>query len=562
MVEISIKHKKYNYNSAIGALVCRTPKVTKTYNDITNEYETNYCKLVTSTDELLTYFGDPFVSPKDYPELAIAYDIVSKGLYVYISSLDDTKTNVDDFITEYNGYTEFVFSDDAGYASVGYNLKSKLKFCQPLIRLIEYDKVSKILNLYVSIYVLDRDSVKAEDDLDRLDSKQLYKTQIFSYKVTDDLTDADLIADFDANDLELQVTNKIFGDERCLLSKFIQYEKFEVDISNKLIGDIGDKSLYKLLGYCVFNLHSDDYLYSINGSKPAIEKYREAIDRTVDLKPEPHLLCLSRLVKAKEIKNNKGRYIRVATDDLDPEYYYDIHSYLLECFPDSCDVYLFINSPNISSFTFKQIITSNNSYKDYTVLQDQFNCELSYGYSNGFLNNALSTTSYVEMPFSASLLSFYASMVKNIIYSQDLIAGLNIPNESLTPIITERTARLFADNRCNSMVNFVTGSASLYGNRTLSTKPNLRYSNIARNFVRIRRLIKEYLETQKFEIKTVFNIQSNINHISYEILDKFKSSGVLLDYNIKYSTFDRQVDMTIVLIFAKAAETITVSFSI
>jgi hypothetical protein len=147
-------------------------------------------------------------------------------------------------------------------------------------------------------------------------------------------------------------------------------------------------------------------------------------------------------------------------------------------------------------------------------------------------------------------------------YLTNPVVDLNISNLHVRSSIPESSALKLEQERCNSMVLFDIGSPSLYGNRSLSNLPNLRRSHISRNFVFIRRLIRDYLETQKFTISNLFNLTAITNYITGSILDTFVSDGILNNYTLDYNSFDRTVNINITLTFAGYIKSLELNFRI
>jgi phage tail sheath protein FI len=142
------------------------------------------------------------------------------------------------------------------------------------------------------------------------------------------------------------------------------------------------------------------------------------------------------------------------------------------------------------------------------------------------------------------------------------IGNLNVSCDCVKSNINESSAERLKDARCNSVVLFSTGLPSIYGNRTLSYSNNLKYSHISRNMVYIRRLIREFIATREFTINNNFNAQSTINYIRSYILESFKSSGVIQDYNIDYTIDRNSMFITIDLLFNTSIEYITLNFTL
>ena len=133
MSSITVRNPAQLSDYYLGAIICRTPR---TLNDTTEDGITkdNRCVVVSSARELFSYFGNPFINPAEYTDLTIAYRLASNGIPVCVSSVYDMKDNDDNFEIHYNGYTRFVFKNKEGEEIVGYELKSDIKFCQPIIQ--------------------------------------------------------------------------------------------------------------------------------------------------------------------------------------------------------------------------------------------------------------------------------------------------------------------------------------------------------------------------------------------------------------------------------------------
>lgn len=153
-------------------------------------------------------------------------------------------------------------------------------------------------------------------------------------------------------------------------------------------------------------------------------------------------------------------------------------------------------------------------------------------------------------------------IINQTLYSANSIENFNISNDFVKSIISESSADKLANIRCNSIVTFETGLPTTYGNRSLSTLPNLRYSNISRSFVYIRRLIREYLETRKFTINTVYNAQNCVNYIQHYLLQQYVDLGILSAYSTSHSIKDKTVFIKINLVFVRAIESISLNFTI
>ena len=133
MIDISVKNTVVTEDNNIGAIICHTPKCTFVTDTLSDNKSLN-CKLVRTLDEFNEYFGDPFIDPSVYSDLVLAYDLVRRNVPMYISSVYDMHdVSDDDFsLVSYNGCTEFYFTDKDGYDTVGYKLKSNIKFTKEL----------------------------------------------------------------------------------------------------------------------------------------------------------------------------------------------------------------------------------------------------------------------------------------------------------------------------------------------------------------------------------------------------------------------------------------------
>ena len=185
-----------------------------------------------------------------------------------------------------------------------------------------------------------------------------------------------------------------------------------------------------------------------------------------------------------------------------------------------------------------------------------------FGYVSDYVISALRHKHQIKAYYSAATLTLYSLLIRKKQYLTNSLHGLNVSNTSVKNSITERLARDLTDLRCNSIVLFDSGSPSIYGNRSLATTENLRFSHISRTFIYIRRLVREYLETQKFIINTLYNVTSAINYIRHEILDQFTLDSSLSSYNINYYTEYKTVYITIDLLFYGFSDSITLDFSI
>jgi hypothetical protein len=195
-------------------------------------------------------------------------------------------------------------------------------------------------------------------------------------------------------------------------------------------------------------------------------------------------------------------------------------------------------------------------------LPERYNCDLYFGVAIDYIENNLIVSSLSKVNYTAALLSFYNMIDDPQAYISNSVSDLNISNASIKSSITESLANQLANLRCNSLVLFDTGSPSIYGDRTLSLLPNLRYSHIARNFIRLRKIIRDYLETKKFCLNTPFSIDTYVNYISHTILDSYESSGILSNYNVTYSTAGTSVYINVTLTFNPSLSIMNLTFTI
>ena len=139
---------------------------------------------------------------------------------------------------------------------------------------------------------------------------------------------------------------------------------------------------------------------------------------------------------------------------------------------------------------------------------------------------------------------------------------MNISCDCIKSIITEESALTLLDYKCNSIVIFDKGFPSIYGDSSLSSSPNLQYSHISRTFVYIRHLIREYVETLKFTLSTLFNIELSVNYIKRYILDVFTEQNILRAYTVDYNVENKTVEFNINLWFNGVIESINLNFII
>jgi hypothetical protein len=543
---INVKNSSYIDENNLGAIICHTPKGLTKY------------ALVRSTDELESVFGDPYINPSLYSDLILAHDLVRLGVPLYISSVHDMKEYSDEFEhIPYNSYTEFFFRENE-FDVVGYKLKSDIKFVQPLIQKIELANESNKLYLYVQLYYLDRQMTKTVDELYELNSSHLYQTIKFIFDANT-VTDKDIQYDFLRNGLELKILYS-GGDNKALVEEFKEKaNRGRLEILLRSTVDQIDNFIttddYR------YNIHSGLYAYDFIDERTVLESYTDAIDEISGKEPSPLMLCFGTMYHATEIKDH-GNILGSPMSALDPESRFGIYNHLLEKFNEDCDTYLFISAPDLSVSTTIKLLSRTDAYQYAVSLYDHFNCDLFYGYATDYVDSSLVDRNPKKVEYSAAVLSFYNLMITSAVYMTNNFLELNISNRCVKLILSERSAEKLKDNRCNSMVLFDIGSPSVYGDRSLSLLPNLRYSHVSRNYVRLRRLIREYLETRKFILNTLFNVETCVNHIRFNILDEFKSQGVLSDYNVSYTIKDKTVYIKVILLFSLVTESITLDFTI
>lgn len=562
MANLTVKNRFYYDDSNIGAVVCRTPK-TLNNEEIDGTLIDNRCVLVRTVDQMVDYFGDPFINPSEYYDLLIAYDLIRRNIPVYISSVYEMKDNADGFDISYNGYTEFMFRDRNGYDTVGYKLKSDIKFCQPIIQTAFS---SNRLTIKVLLYLMDRALIQDKYALSTFDTSQLYDTLSFTFDANK-IKDQDIIDALKRNGLELQRIN--CSTETSLLEAFTSYRElkisFETDTS--LFPDnASDEDIYSN-GKIVreeywYHVHSNDYSYDFSDSAIIFKRYEDAINALSLKSPEPHMLCLSKIFQSSEKMDDENNITMAAMNEAEPDTYSAIQNLLLHYFTEDSNTYLFISTPDVHFSTAVDILSGSNKFNESYILPEQYNCDVNFGFAGDFINSSLYYNNPTRVFYPAALLSFYNLMLNSTAYMTNSVKGLNISNGCMKLTISEPMAKKLASLRCNSVVLFDIGSPSIYGDRSLSLLPNLRYSHISRNFIRIRRLIREYLATKLFMLNTVFNIRSCINYITTDILDIYKQAGILSNYLIDYSTELKTVKINVTLTFSAIAESISLDFVI
>lgn len=597
MADITLRSTRlFDTNSYIGAIVCHTPKTIFSKTDRADH--SNWCRLVNNKNDLVKYFGDPFINPKEYSDLILAYDLVGKNIPIFISSIYDMKTNDDDFFIPYNGYTEFMFLDRNRHDTVGYKLKSDIKFCQPIIQFL-FDGVNT-LELWVHRYILDRSRELSFLDSISLNSSRWYDSVYYKVILSYDddnllTTDKDIIDLLYQDGFELKIINGT-SDHQALLKKFMSYKTINISLesfvndyelaisNNNKNPDVSFIDPYTS-GISNRKIEQDDYWYRINSddydynlqmitdgddlrlNDEAISYHEIAINNLSNMFPKPHIASLGNLYKSEtktNIDNSTGISVSYVSNSVISSLPYNdcihIYSMLLNTFDSDCDTYLFINAPDVTASTIRTKLL--NEDLDLFDLHNQYNCDMYFGYVSDYVISALRNKHQIKAYYSAATLTLYSLLIRKKQYLTNSLHGLNVSNTSVKNSITERLARDLTDLRCNSIVLFDSGSPSIYGNRSLATTANLKFSHISRTFIYIRRLVREYLETQKFIINTLYNVTSAINYIRHEILDQFTLDSSLSRYNINYYTEYKTVYITIDLLFYGFSDSITLDFSI
>lgn len=568
MINPVIEDKLYSSYSNIGAMVCNTPK-TILYDYIDeygNKIEVDHrCELINSVDELIEYYGDPFIDPVAYHDLVLAYHLVSNGHFVYISAVDDVMldTHDDGFRTPYNGYTEFSFVN-GGYDTVGYKLKSDIKFCQPIIR---STYAINRLDLYVDLYIIDRSLIQGDDALRTFSRANLYRTIHYVFNVSNEsTTDQSIIDALSRDGLELQIINAdpskdtSFIDElkacETLVIYFESYDEYK-ELTHETYDTTKIERNTKSEHYW-YRINSDKYVYDFDDEDKVSSKYIDAIYRLSESKPEPHHLLLSRIYKSVTIRNSDGLIVRSILDDVSYDSHVYIQSSLLSLFPSECYTYCYLNTPDVSSSSIIDLLDGDK----HALLPENYNSDLYYGAISDYVVGSTAAKVPNRVHFPLASMSFYNMVHNDNTYVSNPLDGLNISNNNIKFVVSSSTANTLAKNRCNSLVSFDSSKPTIYGNRSLSLLPNLRYSHISRNFVRLRRSIHEYLETKKFMLNTYFNIQNCLSYIRTQIIDSYIEAGILSNYNIGYTTERQTVTIDIRLVFARALESINLEFTI
>lgn len=592
MPDITLKNRII-YEANVGSIICRTPK---TSNDevIDDVLVDRHCMLVSNTDEFIKYFGDPYISPTEYSDAIVALDLVNRNVRMYVSSVDEMRHNDNDgFDIPYNGYTEFYFLDKNKYRTIGYKMKSDMKFCQPII---QSECKLNVLTLYVSLFLLDRSSLKnnistsecegfdpSHGNINVLNPERLYKTYTLEFEA-ETVTDNDIVKAIDDLGISLHILNA--SHDKSLVEELCSRRSFKVssDQSKYLIREKGTDGKYHPipktdLDY-EYDLHTNDYDYGLDDNDIIVSRYQEAINRLRDASPSPLYVCLSKLYRSSTVYSDDNSYIvRSTINDLDPYHYSVIHNMLLNKYnPDGTSIdyetlrevhhdgshsYLFISTPDLPVSSVNRWLSASDEFSNVVEREDQYNCDMYYGF---IVDNAEASTYYrhlSKLMIPAATMAMYNVLLNSdTAYITNAIGGLNIASSSVKIHLAEGSAKKLADNRCNSAVLFDVGYPSIYGDRSLSTLPNLRYSHISRNFVLIRRLISEYLETKKFIINTTYMTDACVNYITVNILDQFKLIGVLSDYSITKLSSRQTVYLTITLGFTQMAGSLTLDFTI
>ena len=538
---ISVRNRYYFNNSNTGAIVCHTTKALCK------------CLLVNNIDDLVSNFGDPYIDPTMYSDLILAYDLVKHGVPLYISSIDEMEHHTDGFeYISYNGYTEFYFVKDS-YDIIGYRLKSDIKFCQPIVGKLEATKENNNLNIYVYLYYLDRCLLNNVSFKINSDRKSLYKILQFSYSLNSSV-DSDIIADFRNSGLELQIIYQ-GSDDKAFIKALESYTRNTLIIDVQPDNDIVYTNSYR------YNLHSDYYTYNFSDELVRITAYENAINLLSNILPTPVMACMGRMFKSPTSDSGQNTTVDSALEPIDVDSHIEICNFFMNCFPEECDTYLFINTPDLSVSSILTILDSSN-ITGGTYLNERYNCDLFFGYATDYVNRSCTDNNLRRVHYSAALLSFYNLMISGSTYLTNNFIDLNISNKCVKLVLSESSAEKLKDCRCNSMVLFDTGHPSTYGDRSLSMMPNLRYSHISRNLVRLRRIINEYLETKKFILNTMYYLESTMSYIKTQILDDAVSKGVISNYSLSYYSENQTVTINIILIFPFVADSISLQFTI
>lgn len=569
MPDITLKNRVI-YDANIGAVICNTPK---TLNDeyIDGALVDRRCMLIDNADDFIKYFGDPYINPAEYTDAMMALSLVNRNVRMYVSSVYEMQDNDDGFDIPYNGYTEFYFLDKNKYETVGYKLKSDIKFCQPII---QCDLDVNKLTIYVPLFLLDKTTTITESTKNTFDTTSLYTVVTVDFD-TNTAKDVDIVNALKEYGLDLKIINT--SGESDFIDQLKSIKRLRVvSDQRKFIDEHGRTELdYR------YDLHQDGYVYNFSDIDHVVDCYLDAITRLRNAPIEPQYVCLSKLYRSTVVINDgDDKFIaRQSLGDLDPFNYAAIHSLLLNVFdPDGKSIvsngttlnkadeesntYLFISVPDIQASSAYKWLSCTDEYSNMVTVEDQYNCDLYYGFVSELVQSSTYYPHFYNALIPASTLSMYNLLLNGPAYMNNSVGGLNLASNSVKTIISESTAKKFSDNRCNSVVTFDIGVPSIYGNRSLSTLPRLRYSHISRNYVFIRRLIKNYLETKKFELNTVFSADICINYIRVKILDQFKMEGILSNYDIDYTLSDRTVNIRISLYFVQMLGSFNLNFTI
>lgn len=559
MIEPSISIRSViDYNN-IGCLICNTPKIPPA------DSNGSSCRLINNANELDTQFGDPLIHPSEYAELILAKQLVERGVPMYISPITNVMLNNDGFNTSYNGYTEFMFLDANGHDLVGYKLKSAIKFCQPIL---SARKSSNKLYLNIELYLLDRTILKDSRSLVKLPVAQMYKTISLEFKIDNTLTDQKLIDALYEYDLELKIING-FGNSTALVNAIVSYQEINIAKDSfidyrEVLGAHNELDQNKIeyitkYGRYWYKLHSNDYQYSLTSDSAAVNSYKNAITAVSIVSPKPHMLCLSDIKIAKNIyishSSSSSEYLaaqQLAEATLPVSI--DILNTLMMNFTSESGTYIFANLPNVSVETISSIVPGE--------LLDNYNCDLFYGYVFDTVISSLALRTPDRVNYSTAMLSFYSLLLNKTAYLSNNLEQLNISNNCVRLAMSENSAKILASKKCNCIVTFDKGTPSIYGDLSLSSLPNLQYSHISRIFVRYRRWIKEFLDSQKFTLSTLYNQEACINYIKSKLLDEAKQLGVIQDYSIDAYSQNRSVYINISLLFPAAANNLSLEFTI
>lgn len=549
---ITIKDRLYYSESNIGAIICHTPKCIDSI-DAQQYITTHSCHLINNVDDLEKYYGDPYINPALYSDLIIAYKIVKAGIPMYVSSVYDMFDNSDGFEKiKYNGYTKFYFKEN-GFPVVGYKLKSEYKFCQPIIQKLDTSNNDNVINIYVKTYYVDTTKKKDLYTINSIDPNRLYNIIKFSYDI-DTLNDSILISDFYNHDLELQVIYQN-SNNTALTEQLIKHAKLATTILTDFDESEDDHYTNSLYEYW---LNTKDYKYYFDDDNIIINSYNEAIVSLSKMNTLPQRICFGTLYKSNKSNDNLSESLI----SVDPETQISIYNILLSTFDNESDTYLFINMPDLSVSSSLKLLNSESTFSNVPQLLENYNCDLFFGYITEYVESTLYNKLSRKVNYSSALLSFCNLLLGNYNYMTNNFISLNIANMHIKLILTENSANKLKENRCNSIVLFDIDAPSTYGNRSLSLLPNLRFSNVSRNFVYLRRVIREYLETRKFTLNTMYNIDATIGYIKVNILDELVSQGILSNYTISYTTSHKTVKILISLTFYSVLESISLDFTI